>query len=98
MEIKGTHPRHAAVDDEVGPVDEAALVAGEEQDGVGLLDSFAEAAGGEVDLAAVPLGGVVAEPVLQEGRAGGGGLDDLVVGRRRWGVGELTLEERGTGH
>lgn len=69
----GTHPRHAAVDDEVGAVDEAALVAGEEEDGVRLLDGFAEAAGGEVDLAAVPLGGVVAEPVLEEGRAGGGG-------------------------
>ena len=65
-------PRHAAVDDEVGPVDEAALVAGEEEDGVRLLDGLAEAAGGKVDFAAVALGGVVAEPVLEERGAGEG--------------------------
>ena len=35
-----------------------------------MLDGFAEAAGGEVDFAAVALGGVVAEPVLEERGAG----------------------------
>ena len=63
-------PRHAAVDDEVGPIDETALVAGEEEGGLSLLDGFAEAAGGEMDFAAVALGGVVAEPVLEERGAG----------------------------
>lgn len=47
-------------------VDEAGLVAGQEDDGVGLLNGLAEAAGGEVHLAAVALGLVVTEPVLEE--------------------------------
>lgn len=47
-------------------VHEAGLIAREEQHGLGLLDGLAEAAGREVDLAAGALGGVVAEPVLQE--------------------------------
>ena len=64
-----TYPRHTAVDDKVGPVDEATLVAGQEENGLSLLDCFAEAAGREVDLAAVALGCVVAEPVLEEGGA-----------------------------
>lgn len=61
---------HAAIDNEVGAVDEAALVAGEEEDGLGLLDGFAEAAGWEVDGAARTLDFVVSEPVLEEGSAG----------------------------
>ena len=61
---------HAAVDDKVSAVDEAALVAGEEEHGLGLLDGFAEAAGGEMDLATVTLGRVVSEPILKKGRAG----------------------------
>jgi len=36
---------------------------------VGLFDGFAEAAGWKMDLAAVALGCVVAEPVLKEGGA-----------------------------
>jgi len=55
---------HASIDNEVRPIYEAALVAGEEEDGVGLFDGFAEASGWEMDLAAVALGCVVAEPVL----------------------------------
>jgi hypothetical protein len=60
------HLGHAAVDDKVGAIDEAALVTGEEEDGLRLLDRLAKAPRGEVDLAAVPLGRVVAEPVLKE--------------------------------
>lgn len=47
-------------------IDEAALVTGQEDDSLGLLDGLAEPAGGEVDLAAQTLGLVVAEPVLQQ--------------------------------
>lgn len=65
-----TYLRHPPINDKIRPVDEGTLVAGEEEHGLSLLDGFAEAAGGEVDLAAVALGGVVAEPVLEEGRAG----------------------------
>lgn len=61
---------HSAVYDEISAVDEAALVAGEEENGLGLLDGFAEAAGGEVDFAAVALGLVVTEPVLEERSTG----------------------------
>jgi len=35
-----------------------------------LLNGFAEAAGGEVDLATMALGRVVSEPILKKGRAG----------------------------
>lgn len=61
---------HAPIDHKVRAVHEAALVAGEEQDCLRLLDGLAEAARGEVDLAAVALGEIVSEPVLEEGRAG----------------------------
>lgn len=61
---------HAAVDDKVSAVDEAALVAGEEEHGLGLLDGFAEAAGGEVDLATVALSRIISEPILKKGCAG----------------------------
>jgi hypothetical protein len=60
---------HAAVDDKVGAVDEAALVAGKEYDGLRLLHGLAESAGGEVHFAAVAFGRIVAEPVLEEGCA-----------------------------
>ena len=58
--------RHSAVDDKVRAVDEAALVAGQEEHGLRLFDGLAEAAAGEVDFAAVALLGVVAEPVLEQ--------------------------------
>ena len=64
-----THLGHATVDNKVRAVYEAAFVAGEEEDGVGLFDGFAEAAGWKMYLAAVALGCVVAEPVLKEGGA-----------------------------
>ena len=67
--VRKTNFRHPPIDRKVRPVDETALVACEEEDGVGLLDGFAEAAGGKVDFAAETLGGVVAEPVLEEGGA-----------------------------
>jgi hypothetical protein len=57
---------HTAINDKVCTVDEAALVAGQEQNRLSLLDSFTEATSGEVDLAAVTLLSVVTEPVLEE--------------------------------
>ena len=64
----GSHvrPRHPAVDDKVGTVHEGRLVARQEQHCLRQLDRFSETAGGEVDLAPVPLLLVVAEPVLKE--------------------------------
>ena len=60
---------HAAIDDKVCTVDEAALVAGQKHHGLRLLHSLAETAGREVHFAAVALGRIVAEPVLKEGSA-----------------------------
>jgi hypothetical protein len=60
---------HAAVDNKVGAVNEAALVTSKEHDGLRLLHGLAESAGREVDFAAVALGRIVAEPVLEEGCA-----------------------------
>lgn len=60
---------HSAVNDKVRAVDEAALVASQEEDCLRLLDSLAETAAGEVDFAAVALLNVVAEPVLEQGCA-----------------------------
>lgn len=62
---------HATVDDKVGAVDEAGLVAGEEEDGLGLLDGLAETTSREVDLTAEALSLIVAEPVLEKRGAGG---------------------------
>jgi hypothetical protein len=63
---RGVTPCHTAVDHEVGTVDEAALVAGEEENTLCLLNSLTKATRGEVDFAAVALGCVVTEPVLQK--------------------------------
>lgn len=60
---------HTTIDDLIVSINKAALVTGKPEYGVGLLDGFTEAAGGEVDLATVTFSGVVTEPVLQEWRA-----------------------------
>lgn len=57
---------HASIDDKVGRIDEAALVAGEEDDGLGLLDGLSETASGKVHFTSVALGLVVTKPVLEE--------------------------------
>jgi hypothetical protein len=62
----GIAPGHTAVNNEVCTVDKAALVAGKEKYCLSLLNSLAETTCGEVDLAAVTLGLVVAEPVLEK--------------------------------
>jgi hypothetical protein len=61
---------HPSVHHEIRPVDKAALVAGEKEHRLCLLDSLAEPARREVYLPAVALGLVIAQPVLQEGCAG----------------------------
>ena len=83
---RSTYPRHPPINHKVGPVHKAALVAGQEQNGLSLLYGFAEAAGWEVDLAAVALGGIVPEPVLKQRRAKDGskrqrshGIDDGIL-------------------
>ena len=62
----GVTSRHTTIDNKVSTVDEAALVAGKEEDTLGLLDGLAKATGWEVDFAAVALSLVVAKPVLQQ--------------------------------
>lgn len=64
-----TYLAETTVHHKVCTIDEAALVAGQEDHGVCLLDGLAEAAAGEVDLTAEALGVVITEPVLQEGSA-----------------------------
>ena len=64
-----TYPRHPSINDEIRPVHEPALIARQEKYRLRLLDGFAEAAGREMDFTTVALGRVVAEPVLEEGRA-----------------------------
>lgn len=59
-------PSHATVNDEISAVDEAALIAGEKEHSLSLLDSLAETTRGEVHFAAMALRLVVTEPVLQE--------------------------------
>ena len=65
----GGHVRlgQATVDDEIRGINEAALVAGQEDDGVGLFDGLSETAGREVNLATEALLLVITEPVLQQG-------------------------------
>jgi hypothetical protein len=60
---------HSAVNDEVRTVDEATLIASQEEDCLRLLNSLAETAAGEVDFAAVALLNIVTEPVLEQGCA-----------------------------
>jgi hypothetical protein len=60
----------AAVDNKIGCVYKAALVAGQKDNGLGLLNGFAKAASREVHLAAESLGLVATEKVLEHGRAG----------------------------
>lgn len=65
-----TYLTHATINYLIVPIHEAALVASKPEHSMGLLDGFTEAAGGEVDLATVTFSSVIAEPVLQERRAG----------------------------
>src|SRR5687768_9205032 len=57
---------HAAVNDKVVSVDKAALVACQEDHGMGLFNRLAEPARREMDLAPLALGLVIAEPVLEQ--------------------------------
>lgn len=61
-----TYLGHTAIHDKVGPVDKAALVAGQEHDGVGLFDGLAESTARKMDLAPMTLGRAVSKVVLQE--------------------------------
>ena len=63
---RGVTPGHATIDDEIGAVDEAALIAGKEEDTLRLLDGLTETTRGEVDFATVTLSLVVTKPILQE--------------------------------
>jgi hypothetical protein len=57
-------PSHTTVDDKVRAIDKAALIASEEENTLSLLDSLAESASREVNLATGALGLVIAKPVL----------------------------------
>ena len=62
----GVAPGHTTVDDKVGTIDEAALIAGEEENTLGLLDGLTEPAGGEVHLTTESFGLIITQPVLQK--------------------------------
>lgn len=57
------------IDDEVSRIDEAALIASQEDDGVSLFNGLSETTGREVNLTTEALLLVVTEPVLQKGGA-----------------------------
>jgi len=87
-----TYLGHATVNNEVSSVDKAALVAGKEDDGVGLLDGLTETAGGEVNLTTETLGLVVAQPVLEKG-----GAIEVSIDQARLLVPGRTSKEQGKG-
>ena len=59
-ETTSTYLSHAAIDNEVLAIHEAAFITGEEEDSVGLFDSLAKASSWKVDLAAMAFCCVVA--------------------------------------
>jgi hypothetical protein len=63
-------PGHTTVDNKVCTIDETALVASEEENGLSLLNGFAEATSREVDFTTGSLNCVVTKPILQKGSAG----------------------------
>jgi hypothetical protein len=56
----------SSIDHKVCGIDEAALIAGEEHHSLSLLNGFAKTTGWKVNLAAMTLRLVVAEPVLEQ--------------------------------
>ena len=61
---------HATVNNKVGSIDKAALVTGQEDHRMSLLNGLSEPSHGEMHFAAVTLGLVITQPVLQEWSAG----------------------------
>jgi hypothetical protein len=61
-----TNLGHATVDDKVSSVDKAALITGQEDNSVCLLNSLTETSSREVNLTTLALGLVITQPVLQE--------------------------------
>lgn len=61
-----THLSHSTIHHKVSSIHKAALVAGQEDHSMGLLNSLAEATGGEVHFAAETLRLVITQPVLQK--------------------------------
>lgn len=61
-----SYPSHSAIHNHFLAVHEPALIAGEEDHHLSLLNGFAEAAHGEVDFTAGALGEVVAEEVTKD--------------------------------
>jgi hypothetical protein len=59
-------PSHTTVNDKVRAIDKGALVAGEKEHTLSLLDSLAETASREVNLATSAFGLVVTQPVLKQ--------------------------------
>ncbi len=68
-ERSSTYLGHTAIHHEVLTIHETAFITGKEQDGVGLLDSLAKPSSRKVDLAAMALCCIIAQPVLQESSA-----------------------------
>lgn len=67
---RGVAPSHTTVDNEIRAIDKAALVAGQEEHTLSLLDGLTETSTGEMNLTTVTLCCVVAKPVLEKRCAG----------------------------
>ena len=64
--LKVTYLGHTAVNNKVSAVDEAALITGQEYNGMCLLNGLTETTSGEVNLTALTLGLVIAQPILEK--------------------------------
>lgn len=64
--LKVTYLGHTTVNNKVSAVDEAALIAGQEDNGMRLLNGLTETSSGEVNLTALTLGLIITQPVLEK--------------------------------
>lgn len=87
-----TYPRHSSVNHEISTIDEAALVAGQENNSMSLLNGLAETPGREVDFTTEALGLIIAEPILQKRSATDVSIIHLSSKTK------LTSTEQGTKH
>jgi hypothetical protein len=67
--IEQTNLGHSTIHDKVGCIDKAALVAGKEDNSLGLFNSFTEPSSGKMYFSSAALRLVVAQPVLEQWRA-----------------------------
>lgn len=57
---------HTAINNKVSAINEAALIASQEEDSLSLLNSLSESSTGEMDLSSQALGSIITQPILKE--------------------------------